>query len=108
MKDFSSGPPFSTKPHPCYTCSSGLIVDVQVCIGELFYSRKRLLDCFIGLEPHCYRLNVLSVCTNRRGLMIRELIEKISAFAHESGSSRSTTLKAVCRAQNARIRGGEN
>ena len=34
------------------------------------------LDRFIGLKPHCYRFDILSICTNRGGLMIRELIEK--------------------------------
>ena len=53
-----------------------LIVDVQVCIGELFYSRKRLLDCFIGLKSHCYRLDVPSIGANRGGLMVSELIKK--------------------------------
>jgi hypothetical protein len=28
-----------------------LIVDVHVCIRELLYGRKCLLDCFIGLKP---------------------------------------------------------
>jgi len=53
-----------------------LIVDVQVCIRELFYSRKRLLDCFIGLKSHCYRLDVPSIGANRGGLVISELIKK--------------------------------
>jgi hypothetical protein len=57
-----------------------LIVDVQVCIRELLYGRERLLDCIIGLKPHCDRLDVLSVCANRSGLMIRELVKKDFRF----------------------------
>ena len=48
----------------------------KVCVRELLYGRKCLLDCFIGLKPHGYRLDVLSICANRGRLMIRELIEK--------------------------------
>ena len=35
-----------------------LIVDVQVCVRELLDGRKRLLDCFIGLKPHGYGLEI--------------------------------------------------
>ena len=53
-----------------------LIVDVQVCVREFLYGRKRLLDCIIALKPHRDRLDVLSICANRGGLMIGELVEK--------------------------------
>jgi hypothetical protein len=41
-----------------------LIVDVQVCVRELLDGRKRILDRFIGLKSHCYRFDVLPICTN--------------------------------------------
>jgi hypothetical protein len=55
-----------------------LIVNVQVCVRELFYGRKRLLDCFISLKPHGYRLDILSICADRGRLMIGELVEEHS------------------------------
>lgn len=45
-------------------------------LRELLYCRKRLIDCFIGLQSHCYRLDVTAICAHARGLMIRKLIEK--------------------------------
>jgi len=51
-----------------------LIVNVHVRVRELLYGGKRLLGWFMGFKPHCDRFDVVSVCANRGGLVIRKLI----------------------------------